>query len=227
MITKLLKIKKGVTSFIGSGGKSTLIRTLASELSREFTVIITTTTHIYKSCEYVNVVTTPDSDNIEIIKNKLKEHKVVCVGSNAEENKLSTPCVSIEELSDLCDYVLVEADGSKGLPLKAHLSFEPVVPDCTLRTILVVGVDCIGQPIDLVTHRAQKACEILSCKPHETLTTKMVSGLINHECLCDTVVINKCDDEDKKQMAQELSSHLFSRCIITSLLKGEYYVSRD
>ncbi len=227
MINKILKIEKGVTSVIGSGGKTTLIHTLAKELSAHFTVIITTTTHVYKSDEFVNVVTTHDADNIEKIKSELNAHKVVCVGSLAENGKLTAPCVRIEELSGICDYVLVEADGSKGLPLKAHLSFEPVIPDCTLHTILVVGVDCIGKPVDLVTHRAQKACEILSCEPHETLSAQMVARLINHECLCDTVAINKCDDEEQKKTAQELSSHLFSRCIITSLIKGEYYVSRD
>lgn len=227
MITDVLKIDKGVTAVIGGGGKTTLISTLAKELKDSFTVIITTTTHIYQSDEFVNVITTPDTDNIEKIKNELNTHKVVCVGSLCENGKLTAPCVSIEELSGICDYVLVEADGSKGLPLKAHLSFEPDIPGCALHTILVVGVDCVNKPIELVTHRAQKACEILSCEPHTTLSTEMVARLINHECLCDTVVINKCDDEESKKTAQALSERLFSRCVVTSLVKGEYYVSRD
>lgn len=34
-------------------------------------------------------------------------------------------------LADAADYVIVEADGSKRLPLKAHASHEPVIPENT------------------------------------------------------------------------------------------------
>ncbi|HAD19635.1 MAG TPA: putative selenium-dependent hydroxylase accessory protein YqeC, partial [Lachnospiraceae bacterium] len=42
---RLLRITPGITSVIGSGGKSSLIRCLAEELPGR--VLVTTTTHMY------------------------------------------------------------------------------------------------------------------------------------------------------------------------------------
>jgi probable selenium-dependent hydroxylase accessory protein YqeC len=53
------------------------------------------------------------------------------------------------------DYVLVEADGSKGLPLKAHGSHEPVVPEDTDHLIWVVGASGFGRPAGEVLHRPE------------------------------------------------------------------------
>ena len=46
-IAPLLHVGRGVTAIIGGGGKTTLMETLAGELSKKGKVIITTTTHIY------------------------------------------------------------------------------------------------------------------------------------------------------------------------------------
>ena len=45
-IAPLLHVGRGVTAIIGGGGKTTLMETLAGELSKKGKVIITTTTHI-------------------------------------------------------------------------------------------------------------------------------------------------------------------------------------
>ena len=45
-IAPLLNIVRGVTAIIGSGGKTTLLYTLAEELKEKGSVIICTTTHI-------------------------------------------------------------------------------------------------------------------------------------------------------------------------------------
>ena len=50
------------------------------------------------------------------------------VGTPCGDGKFGPPEQSWAELCTLADYVLVEADGSRGLPLKAHLSHEPVLP---------------------------------------------------------------------------------------------------
>ena len=51
-IAPLLHIGRGVTAIIGGGGKTTLIATLAGELSKKGKVIITTTTHIRRPEQY-------------------------------------------------------------------------------------------------------------------------------------------------------------------------------
>ena len=44
MFSKTLGIRPGVTAVIGGGGKSTLLRRLGEELSREGSVLLCTTT---------------------------------------------------------------------------------------------------------------------------------------------------------------------------------------
>lgn len=47
-----LDVRPGITSIIGSGGKTTLLRTLAAELSDHAPVLLTTTTHFLSFPEY-------------------------------------------------------------------------------------------------------------------------------------------------------------------------------
>ena len=124
-----LDVRPGVTSVIGSGGKTSLIAALARELPGA--VVLTTTTHILPFAG-VPLVTSADA---EAVRAALTESRVVCVGSQAEKDgKLAAPELGIDALVSLADYVLVEADGARRLPLKAHAPWEPVVPACSGRS---------------------------------------------------------------------------------------------
>lgn len=124
---------KGITAVIGSGGKTTLLRILAEELSG--TVILTTSTHILPFAGIPLLVT----DDIEQVRRALALHRVICMGTPAADGKLTAPALPFSVLADAADYVIVEADGSKRLPLKAHASHEPVIPENTRKTVCVVG----------------------------------------------------------------------------------------
>lgn len=227
MISKELNIKKGITSIIGGGGKTTLLHLLAFELKSKGKVIITTTTHILKSDVFYNVLTDKNQDNTALIKTALDKYGCICVGTAFEKEKLSAPTVSLEKLSEICDYVLVEADGSKHLPLKAHLEHEPVIDKNSTQTILVCSVDALGQKVKDAVHRYEKACSLLSCKKGDVITFDTVANLINIENLHDVVVINKCDDKKLQNKAFEIAKKIKSKCIIASLIKGEWYVSSN
>ena len=51
-IAPLLHVTRGVTALIGGGGKTMLLYTLAEELRRRGTVIVTTSTHIRRPEQY-------------------------------------------------------------------------------------------------------------------------------------------------------------------------------
>ncbi len=223
---KLLDIKKGITSFIGGGGKTTLIHTLADELKAVGTVIITTTTHIKKSDVLKNIVI-DETTTLTKVSEELKHNRCICIGKQAEDDKFTIPHLDIRELSSICDYILVEADGSKGLPLKAHLEHEPVVPCDSNATILVVGIDALSNKVKDITHRAQHFCDIVSCESTDIVSDTMVASLLSFENLHDIVVINKCDSFELTQKAERLSAKIDKKCIISSLLKGEWYVSSN
>ena len=151
-ISALLAVEKGVTALIGGGGKTTLMYTLAEELRRRGTVVVTTSTHIQRPEQYPVLL----SGGAAAVSAALAAHGAVCVAGETAEGKLCAPALSFETLAALADFVLVEADGSRRLPLKAHAPHEPVIPANTRRTVYVVGADGFGRPIRQVCHRPER-----------------------------------------------------------------------
>ena len=185
---ELLGVAPGVTSVIGSGGKTSLLAALARELPG--TVVLTTTTHI----RHFDGILTLISPGMHGLRQALAESRVVCVGSRAEKNgKLVTPELGIDALASLADYVLVEADGARRLPLKAHAPWEPVVPACSDRTILVLGASGLGHPVREKVHRPELFCELTGCAPDDPATPELVARAANAEALADVALVNQAD----------------------------------
>ena len=200
-----LELQKGVTAIIGSGGKTSLMLRLCRELPG--TVIVCTSTHIFPP-EGVPLYTEPLA-SMPVPK--------LCAGTRAEQGKLTTPVQPFEELAGLADYVLVEADGSKQLPLKAHAAHEPVVPACANQVIQVVGLSGIGRPIREAAHRPERYAELCGAAPTEIVTLERAARVLNTEALAARYVLNQADDPEKREWAMSLSILLDKPCVITSL----------
>lgn len=187
-LAETLGVRPGVTSVIGSGGKTSLLSSLARELPG--TVVLTTTTHILPFPD-VPFVTSEDAADVRAA---LAASRVVCVGSQAEKNgKLVTPELGVDALASLADYVLVEADGARRLPLKAHAPWEPVIPACSNRTILVLGASGLGHPVREKVHRPELFCELAGCAPDDLATPELVARAANAEALADVALVNQAD----------------------------------
>ena len=187
-LAEALGVGPGVTSVIGSGGKTSLLAALARELPG--TVVLTTTTHILPF-EGAPLVTSTDPGAVA---EALAASRVVCVGSQAEKNgKLVTPELGMDVLAELADHVLVEADGARRLPLKAHAPWEPVIPACSGRTILVLGAAGLGRPVRDVVHRPELFCELAGCAPDDLATPELVARAAGAEALADVALVNQAD----------------------------------
>lgn len=217
-IAPLLRIRPGVTAIIGGGGKTTLMDTLGNELSRIGRVILATSTHIRipTHCPVLMKATR------EEVAQALEKRALICVGELAKEGKLSPPLLSFEVLAELADYVLVEADGSKGLPLKAHAPYEPVIPACANKTVLVVGMDGMGKPIKEVCHRSSLYATVAEATEETLATPEIIAGVIKKEGFGDMVYINKVETEDGWKEATALSSLLSCPVVAGSLHRKEY-----
>ena len=102
----MLHIQRGLTAIIGGGGKSTLLRALAEELSRDARVIVATSTKMYVP-DWCPVVLGASPDDVQAA---LSEAPIVCAGSiHPPTGKLAEPRVAFSDLVCLADYVLVEA----------------------------------------------------------------------------------------------------------------------
>lgn len=140
-----------VTSFVGGGGKTSTILTLAQELCQSGArVIVTTTTHILP-------VRGELPKGLRIVGTPLPNGKLACIDHP-------------EKLIRECDFLLIEADGSRGLPAKAPADHEPVILPETQLVVAVQGLSAIGHPIEAVCHRPERVCALLHKTP-ETLFT--------------------------------------------------------
>ena len=82
--SSILGIERGITSIIGSGGKTTLLYTLAEELAARGTVILCTSTHIHIPEQY-ELVTGGERE----LREALLRHGTVCAGTIAENGKIT------------------------------------------------------------------------------------------------------------------------------------------
>ena len=218
-ISALLEVEKGVTALIGGGGKTTLMYTLAEELRRRGTVLVTTSTHIQRPEQYPTLLTA----DAAAVTAALATHGVVCVAGETAEGKLCAPALSFELLAALADFVLVEADGSKRLPQKAHAPHEPVIPPNTCRTVYVVGADGFGHPIRQVCHRPERYAALCGAAEDDIVTPALEAAVLHAEGY-DTgwVYINKVETPSDWANAEALAALLPGKVIAGSLWKKQY-----
>jgi probable selenium-dependent hydroxylase accessory protein YqeC len=119
------------------------------------TVLTTTTTKIFEpSRDQAACVILSGSvpDILDRADELLDEHLhlTAAVGKLPESGKLCgfQPEI-IGELwnAGLFQWIIVEADGAAGKPLKAPIAHEPVIPACTKRLVGMVGLNGVGQPL--------------------------------------------------------------------------------
>lgn len=206
------QISGHVISVIGSGGKTSMLSFLARRLNGS--VILTTSTHMYpfdgvplidtgmsvKDCGMNTIPGSGSGDCVaEVIahqiQNKLQTNRVVCLGKKERSGKLADPsdAIPFEALLSYADYVLVEADGSKGLPLKAHRPFEPVIPVCSSMTVCVVGASGIGKPLGEVCHCPDLFARIAGSSLDTIVTEEHIAAVLNWEDLADCYLVNQVD----------------------------------
>jgi len=221
-IHTLLHIGRGVTALIGGGGKTTLMLTLARELQKKGTVIITTSTKICRPEEYETLLD-PDDETLAA---KLREKRVVCVASEGPMGKLTAPKMGFTRLASFADYVIVEADGAKMLPLKAHAYYEPVIPENTQRIVMVVGVDGFGKRIVDTVHRPELYASIAGVPIDARVTPEIEARVLKKEGGFDRVYINKLEHDGQFELASELASYLDCPAVAGSLHMGVYLCLR-
>ena len=236
-LASTLKIEPGITAIIGSGGKSTLLKTLGLELMRAGgRVLLCTTTHMFP---VAGVPWDGSSRRLGAAPWKPGALHVpgctceACAGMSRgsicqagvldpETGKLSAPAEPLNELAQRFDYVLAEADGSKRLPLKAHAAWEPVIPDATANVVWVVGASGLGKPVAEVAHRPEPFCERCGCKPTDAATPERVAMVLNAELRMlnlnnARIMLNQVDTLADPTMADRFETALDRPIIATSL----------
>ena len=211
---ELLDVRPGVTALAGGGGKTTMMYTLARGLMASGTVICTTTTRIFPPAHL------PALDRVD--QGVMARLRCVCVGTPAPEGKLAAPAQPIAELAALADYVLAEADGSRGLPVKAHQPHEPVIPAGTGQTVVLLGASAFGRPARETVHRLETFCQLTGMSPDAAITPEAAAALLRSEGLGDKIFVNQAETRSALDAARKLAALLDCPVFAGSLQRGEW-----
>jgi molybdenum cofactor cytidylyltransferase len=145
-------VRGDVVAFIGAGGKSSLLMNLGHELADlGWRILASTTTHISEDqLALMPTALAADADR-DTISSAMTAHRFVFLYDRIEDGKVYGPMpAAISRLVDLLDsdVMLIEADQADGLPLKAPLADEPVIPPETSLVVPVAALTVLGQPLD-------------------------------------------------------------------------------
>ncbi|WP_312943133.1 selenium cofactor biosynthesis protein YqeC [Oscillibacter sp.] len=215
---QVLGMRPGVTAVIGGGGKTTLLRMAGETLAAAgFNVLLCTTTKIYPFSD-LPCVTEPGEERLLAAR---AQSRLLCAGSSLDNGKLAAPAVPMARLKALFDYVLVEADGSAHLPLKAHAPHEPVIPPEAGEIICVVGASGFGKPIREVAHRPERYAALAGAGEGDLVTPRIAAKVLKAEKLHTGILINQA--ELAAAQAQELVRLLNCPAVAGSLKLGKLF----
>ena len=162
-----------IIAVVGSGGKTTLIKKLAETYRAEGkTVLVTTATHMF--IEEDTLLT----DDAATILRALEESGYAMAGIPAGIKFRALSPETFRTVSNHADVVLVEADGSKHMPLKFPNATEPVIPEHADEIIVVWGAHGLGRPAREVCHRLELVLDCLGIDGDTPITRNHVARLL-------------------------------------------------
>lgn len=220
----------GVISLVGAGGKTSLMFKLAHQLSMTGeSVLTTTTTKIFEpgpnqsSCVIV-------SDSLTRLlgqaKGLIDKHPHITMALNRlpETGKLiGIPPEAVDSLwkSHLFRWIVVEADGAAGRPLKAPADHEPVIPDCTSCLVGLAGLSGIGRPLnDQWVFRPERFAELAGMSRNSDITETAVADVFTHKNgifknapakAARIAFLNQADTPEKCAAGQRIARRLTER----------------
>ena len=187
----LLLQNSGVISLVGAGGKSSLMFRLACELSTTgASVLTTTTTKIYEPepdqspCVIVSDSLTQLLDKAAVLIRKYP-HVTMALDRLPDTRKLiGLPPQVVDAIwkKHLFQWIVVEADGAAGRPLKAPADHEPVIPACTSCLVGLTGLSGIGRPLnEQWIFRSDRFAELARMRRNARVTETAVADVITHQ----------------------------------------------
>ena len=216
-----------IISFVGAGGKTTAMYTLAAAFAaRGLKTLVTTTTHIempdktlwakneeevrrlWQSGSYAVVGTEPGAEGAEIKK---------ITGLSEPERSL---------YFDMAEVVLIEADGAKRMPCKVPAAHEPVILKECDTVIGVMGIRSVGRPLREVCFRLEEAQKSFGCHPDERLTPELAAEFLASDLgtkknvgtrnYC--VMLNPCDRDELLSIGSRIRRLLEKKGIYSCML---------
>jgi len=226
-----MQLKKGgVISLVGAGGKTTLMFRLARELSRQgAAVLTTTTTKIYRPTRKqspVFIVAESANTVLKQARTVLKHYRHISAGSRIlhfQDKLKGFPPEVIDQLwqSGIFRWIIVEADGAAGRPVKAPAVHEPVIPKCAKWVLGIVGLEALGKPLMARwVFRPQLVSQVTGLAEGSILNESAIAGLLMDQngilknapnWATRMVFLNQADSQGRLESGRKIAQILIRR----------------
>jgi len=181
--------QREVISLVGGGGKTTLMFALARELvSTEKFVVTTTTTKVFEPSSSETpflLLEREESRILDLLPPYLDMYRHVTLSaeklSSGKLQGISPELVAKLGEVNRISYIIVEADGAAGKPLKAPAQWEPVIPSNTSLVVPIAGVDALGCRLtDIDVFRPEIVSRLTGLPLGEVVSADVIAILITH-----------------------------------------------
>lgn len=203
-----------IIAFVGSGGKTTIIKKYAQFYRNQgLKVFVTTSTHMYLEEEILLC------DDAKTIILKLLKDNYVFAGLPAKNNKIKA--LSYQTYLEVCqfaDVVLIEADGSRQKPLKYPNGSEPVIYDNVDEIVVVCGLNALGKMAQDVCHRFELVKECLKIDEESLISPQNIQTLIQ-EAYIKPLTIKY--PQKKIKLYPNQTATLYQRVIAAFLIENQ------
>ncbi|MGZ9235316.1 MAG: selenium cofactor biosynthesis protein YqeC, partial [Anaerolineales bacterium] len=226
-------------AFIGAGGKTTAMFQLARQLPPP--VIVSATSHLgaWQLDLADQHIITEKPAPLEELEHGLEGVILVSGELDDDRTKPVNPDL-LHWLQQFCGYhsipLLIEADGSRGKPMKAWAEHEPPIPPFSELVVQVIGLASLGKPLnDENVHRPQIFSRLSGLRDGELITADSVVRVMSHAegglrniptTARKVVLLNQADTHELQAAAQGLSQSLlrsYHSVIICSLEQQKVY----
>ncbi len=167
-----------LVSLVGGGGKTTVLFALGAQLAG--TVVLTTTTKMGRDRTGGHEPLLAPSD--DALLHTLAARRVALAWRAAADHKaLGIEPQVCDRWFGLVDHVVVEADGSRRMPFKAPLDYEPVVPSQTTTLVACVGAAALDAVISERCQRPERVAAVARCSPDDLLTPQRLAAVLTSD----------------------------------------------
>jgi molybdenum cofactor cytidylyltransferase len=235
-------------AFIGSGGKTTAMFQLARTLIKDqgtSPVIVTATSHLgawqLGLADQHIMAATPDP--IEKLEHGLRGVILITGEMDGDRTKPINDDM-MNWLQRFCGYhsipLLIEADGSRGKPLKAWAEHEPPIPAFVEFVVQVAGLTGLSKPLrEENVHRAEIFSRLSGLRIGESITPDALVRLLKHgeSALRNSPVnarkallLNQADNHQLQSAAHRMAQLLmdtYDSAIISSLEQEKIFAVHE
>jgi molybdenum cofactor cytidylyltransferase len=230
-------------ALVGSGGKTTSLFRIASELRAP--VLVTATTHLAESQvrladQHFVVETGEDmrlaldavTGPVALFTRPLREDRRTA----GLDGELLAMLYGFAEARGLP--LLVEADGSRQKPLKAPAEHEPAMPGWARQVVVVAGMSGLGKPLTAEwVHRPEIFSRISGTEFGKTIGIEALAWVLGNPLgglkgiptgAEVSVLLNQVDTDEDLDAARELASRLLTavpRVVIASLAQAKIHAA--